>query len=104
MNNQTEQGREPQYIINLENILGSVEQVVNLLHCFIDFAEDEGREDDALSFEDRSLNALGFIRRLDSHLSMIYVGAESLDNSIAVLNDAITAIQSERWNKKAVQA
>ena len=103
MNIQNEQGKEPQYIISLENTLGSIEQVTKLLRCFVDFSENEGRDaDDGLTFKERSIRALNFVTRLDDHLSMIYVGIEALENDFCTIDRAITAIQSERWTSKAV--
>ncbi|MBQ8894370.1 MAG: hypothetical protein IJ043_08185 [Clostridia bacterium] len=103
MNIQNEQGKEPQYIISLENALASIEQVAKLLRCFVDFAENEGNDaDDGLTFKERSIRALNFVTRLDDHLSMIYVGVEALENNFFTIDKAISAIQSERWNPKAV--
>lgn len=103
MNNQKEQGGEPQYIISLENAMASIEQVMKLLRCFADFAENEGKDADyGLTFEERSLKALSFVTRLDDHLSMIYVSVEALETDFSTINEAITAIQSERWTSKAV--
>lgn len=101
MNNQTEQGREPQYIYDIENAYGSLEQVLKVLYCFTEFAEAD-TDMEELTYEDKAIKALDYVAQMKAHLSMIYVSCDVLERIGAVFDNAITAMYADQANAKAV--
>ena len=104
MNNQTEQGREPQRVVDLENAAGSIGQVLKVLYCFTEFCED-GYDAVSDGNSENAVIAFNFVERLQDQLSLVNVSCESLERVIDIINNYVSAAYTvEQSGKKAVHA
>lgn len=76
---------------DVEDYILEVKEIVNILKCFDEFCDESVMPENATK-QEREANAVWFVKRLQSHRSLLTVSIKSLEQNICSLSNEFNLI------------